>query len=197
MAWAKVWPRLSSARAPVSRCDDARLGEAARGHRLAQGLVGAAQQGGAGGFEPFEEGEIVDQPVFDHFPIAGQQLAARQGIEDRDIGQHHMRLMKAAHQILTKPRVDAGLAADRAVDLGQQGGRHLGYGDAAAQDTGGETGEIADHPAAQGDDHVAALDAGFQQGVEQALELGETLACLAGRQDYFMALDAGSIQARA
>jgi hypothetical protein len=48
-------------------------------------------------------------------------------------------------------RVDPGLAAHRAVDLRQKRGRHLHEAHAPAQDRGGETHQIADHPAAERD----------------------------------------------
>ena len=65
--------------------------------------------------------------------------------------------MEGADQVLALGRVDAGLAADAAVDLGEEARRDLHEADAAAQDRGGEAREIADDAATEGDDHVTAF----------------------------------------
>ena len=66
--------------------------------------------------------------------------------------------MEGADQVLAVRRIDAGLAADRGIDLGEERGRDLDEVDAAAQDRGGKAGEVADDAAAEGDDAIAALD---------------------------------------
>ena len=81
-----------------------------------------------------KKARIADQPVFHHLGIAGQHLAPRQGVERRGVGQHQARLVEGADQVLAVRRVDAGLAADRGIDLGQQGGRDLDEVDAAQRD---------------------------------------------------------------
>ena len=90
--------------------------------------------------------------------------------------------MEGADQVLAVARVDAGLAADRAVDLGEQGGRHLHVSDAAQQDRRAEPGEVADHAAAEGHDRGRALDPGLEQDIEQPLELRHALGGFARRQ---------------
>ena len=92
--------------------------------------------------------------------------------------------MEGADQVLALPGVDAGLAADRGIDLGQQRGRHLHHSDAAPQDAGGETGEIADHTAAKGYDAVAALDAELEQLPAESIQHGEALARFARRHHH-------------
>ncbi len=67
-------------------------------------------------------------------------------------------------------------------------------GHAAQKDAGGETGQIADHAAAEGDDGGAPLAAGLQHGVEQAFQMGEALGLLAGRQNHAVIFDPGSVQ---
>ena len=91
------------------------------------------------------------QAVFDHLGIAGAELARRQRVEQRGVGQHQRRLVEGADRFLPWRRVDAGLAADGGIDLRQQGGRHLHEVDAAPDDGRGEAGEIADHAAAERD----------------------------------------------
>ena len=70
---------------------------------------------------------------------------------------------KAPTRFLPCARVHAGLAADRAVDLRQQRGRHLHERQAAQRGRRGEAGEIADHAAAQRDHRGAPLDPRVQQ----------------------------------
>ena len=62
----------------------------------------------------------------------------------------------APTRFLPGAEVDAGLAADGRVDLGEQRGRDLEDGDAAVPGGGEEPGEVADHAPADGDDEVAA-----------------------------------------
>ena len=123
--------------------DDGRLGGTARQDGVAPRRRVAFDDGEAVVLKPMKERGIVDQPVFHHLGITGQQLAFGQGPQHPSIGQHQARLMEAAHQVLALGRVDTGLAADRAVDLGQQGGRNLHEIEAAQQDRGGETDQIA------------------------------------------------------
>jgi hypothetical protein len=104
--------------------------------------------------------------------------------------------MEGADQILAVARVDAGLAADRAVDLGEQGGRHLHVSNAAQQDRRTEPGKIADHAAAEGDDRGRALDPGREQDIEQPLELRHALGSFAGGQHDAPVAQRGGIEAR-
>ena len=99
--------------------------------------------------------------------------------------------MEGADQVLAVRRIDAGLAADRGIDLRQQGGRHLHEIDAAAQDRGREAGEIADHAAAERDDEIVALDLGRDQRLADLLETGIALGALAFVDDDARRRDAG------
>ena len=104
--------------------------------------------------------------------------------------------MEGADQVLALPRVDAGLAADRGIDLGQQRGRHLHDADAAPQDAGGKAGQIADHAAAKRDDAIAPLDAKLEQAFAERRQHGEALARLAGADHGLAEKQALSIEAR-
>ena len=73
--------------------------------------------------------------------------------------------MEGADQVLALRGVDAGLAADRGVDLGEQRGRQLHHAHAAPQDAGGKAGQVADHAAAQRNDAIAPLDAELEQAL--------------------------------
>ena len=109
-------------------------------------------------------------------------LARRQRIERGGIDQHQRRLVERADQVLARWRIDRGLAADRTVHLRQQRRRHLHETAAALHDRGGEPHQIADHPAAERDDMVAALDAQREQPIDQPGEAVPALGALARGQ---------------
>ena len=87
--------------------------------------------------------------------------------------------MEGADQVLARLGVDRGLAADRAVDLCQQGRRHLHEAAAALHNRAGKADKVAHHPAAQRDHMILAGHAERQQPVAQALEHAPTLGVLA------------------
>src|SRR5712691_6439727 len=65
------------------------------------------------GLKPGEEGRITDETIFDDLGIAGAELARRQGVEQRGVGNHQDRLVEGADEVLAVARIDRGLAADR------------------------------------------------------------------------------------
>ena len=73
--------------------------------------------------------------------------------------------MKRADQVLSVRGVDTGLPADSAVDLRKQGGRNLNARNAPPDKRGHETGDVADHAAAERNDEVVASDAFGQQPI--------------------------------
>ncbi len=102
--------------------------------------------------------------------------------------------MEQADQILALRRVDAGLAADRAIHLRQQGRRRLHEIDAAQQNAGGETNEVADDAAAQRDQQGAALDAEREDAFAQVAQMSEVLRLFARRQNDGVVSNAGSAE---
>ena len=76
-------------------------------------------------------------------------------------------------------QVDAGLAPDGGVDLGDERGRDLDDGNPALVDGGAEAGKVADDAAAERDERVVAADPERGQLLEQALRLGQGLGGLA------------------
>src|SRR5690606_29036937 len=92
--------------------DDARLVGAAAGNGFAS-RRSASEDLVLMLFEPEEEVLVVDEAVFDDFGIAGGELAARQRIERREVGQHQPGLMEGPDQVLAMRGIDTGLAADR------------------------------------------------------------------------------------
>ena len=134
-------------------------------------------------FQPGEERFVTEQSIFGDFGVAGAELARRQRIEHGSIGDHQHRLMERTDQIFSLRRVDAGLAADRGIDLRQQRSRHLHEIDAAAQDRGSKAGEVADHAAAERNHEIVALDLGCDQSLAHLFEDGIALGALAFLDD--------------
>ncbi len=151
----------------------------------------AGKDVGMVGFEPGEEGLIAEHAIFGDFGVAGAELARRQRVQHRRIGDHQHRLMKRAEQVLALRRVDAGLAADRGIHLRQQRGRHLHEIDAAAQDRRCKAGEIADHAAAERDHQIVALDLGRDQRFGDLFETGIGFRPLAFLDDDSRGRNAG------
>jgi hypothetical protein len=102
--------------------DHPRLGGDALPDRLLAILAMTRQQRRAMIFQPLEQGFVPDQAIFDHLGIAGAQLPFAERVEQGDVGDHQARLVEHADQVLLAEGVDRGLAADRAVGLGEQGG---------------------------------------------------------------------------
>jgi hypothetical protein len=134
--------------------------------------------------EPEEILFVVDQAVFDHFTIAGGELAFWQGIEGRKIGQHQLGLVESADQILAVRGIDTGLAPDRGIDLGQKRGRHLDEIHAAPGDRRGKAGEIPDDAATERNHQIAALEFGSKQGFDDFAEPGKGFAGFPVRDDH-------------
>ena len=67
---------------------------------------------------------------------------------------------------------------------------------AAPQAGGGEAGEVADDPAAQRDQEIAALHARVERRLAELFEMGVILGRLAGRQHDVAVADARRVEAR-
>ena len=188
-----MWPRLRRARTPLSRSSAATIAALARQataiacSRSGQPAATARQFA----LEPGEEVGVADQAVFRHLGIAGVELARRQRIEDAGVGEHELGLMEDADEVLAAAGVDAGLAADRGIDLREQRRRHLDEAHAAPHDAGGKAGEVADHAAAEGEDDVAALEPRGEQRVDDLSSAAKLFDAFAGRDDDRDMLDAG------
>src|SRR6185503_1226104 len=76
-------------------------------------------------FQPSEERGVAEQPVFGDLGITGTEIAFGQGVEQRRIGDDQNGLVEGADQVLAQRGIDAGLAADRGIDLREQRRRHL------------------------------------------------------------------------
>jgi hypothetical protein len=87
--------------------------------------------------------------------------------------------VERADQVLARGGVDRRLAADARIDLGEQRGRQLDEAAAALEDRRGKADEVADHPAAERQHVIAALDFLGQQPVDHKLEHGPRLGAFA------------------
>ncbi len=160
-AWPKVWPRLSKARRPlVSRSSSATIARLARdGWPRSPARARRDRRRAPSRHCPRTRRtspRSLDQRIFDDLGIAGAQLPRRRACRAATGSISTSEgWWNAPTRFLPAATLIAGLAADRAVDLREQGGRHLDEAAAAVDDRRGETGEVADHAAAEGDDLVA------------------------------------------
>src|SRR6056297_1029794 len=160
--------------------------------RLEQGIGHARGQGLGVGVQPGEEGRVADGAVLDYLRETGPVVAVVKGLQRIEIGDHGSRPVEGADQILALRMIDAGLAANGCIDLGQQGGRHLHHLDPAHVAGRGKACHVADHAPAQGEYGGVALGSEFDQGVENLLPLPDGLVLLAWRQhDALLVFDAG------
>ena len=104
----------------------------------------------------------------------GAVLARGQGCQHGRIDQNRQGLVETADQVLARDQIDACLAADGRVHLGEQSGRNLNHGDAAHEDRGEESRHIGDDAAADGYDNARAIGAALHH------LLGELLDCARG-----------------
>ena len=182
MAWPRVWPKLSRRRSPLLggiALDDRDLGGGGGGDHGPSAAGSPASSGLESLLDPREQVGIEQRRHLHHLDQAGAQLLARQGGEDGGVGDHQLRVVEEADGVLPARQVDAGLAADRGVHLGEEGGGHLDEVDAAEEAAGGEAAEVADAAAAEGDEAAVALAAGGEHLVPQPLGRGDRLRRLA------------------
>ena len=136
--------------------------------------------------DTFEERGAGGDAVLDDFIEAGAELAARQRAEHRRVGDHRVRLVEGADQVLPERMVDADLAANRAVDLRQERGRYVDERDAAQVGGGGVAREVADDAAAERDEGGRALGVRLDEGVVNLHDRRHLLVAFAvGHDDRF------------
>ena len=103
--------------------------------------------------------------------------------------------MERADEVLALGQVDAGLAADRGIDLRDERRRDLDERDAAEVGRGEEPRRVAERPATDRDDRLAPLDPESRQLARRVLDDRQALRRLAlGQQDV---LDRAARQPRA
>ena len=183
IAWPKVWPKLSSARtaglALVRARPPAALISQRAPHRVRQRVRVAREQPRR--CSPRARRRTPhrgSKPCL--ITSASPARSSRSGSVSSavDVGEHRERLVERADHVLAARVVDRGLAADRGVDLGEQRGRHLDERDAALIGRRGETGEIADHAAAERDDQRVAVAAVPRAARRRRGRASPSLLCL-------------------
>ena len=130
---------------------------------------------------------IEDHAVLDHLGQPAAKLAIGQGVERARVDPDSHRLVKGADHVLGAGWLMPDLAPDRAVDLGEERGRHHDQGKSAREGGGDEAGQVADHAAAQGDDQRVAIGAPVDQLVVEPPSLRERFGGLAGGNDRIAA----------
>ena len=103
--------------------------------------------------------------------------------EEVGVGEDGLRMVEAADEIFSGGEVDAGLAADGGVDLGEEGGGDLHVADAAHVDGGEEAGDVADDAAAEGEEERVAVGSGAGELLGEGFDAGEALVALAAGEE--------------
>lgn len=101
--------------------------------------------------------------IFDEFVEAGAVFARGKCAESVGIGDDEARWVKGADEIFAFGEIDAGFAADGAIDLGEKSGGDMDESDAAEVSGGDEAGDIADNATAEGDEERVAVGAGANE----------------------------------
>ena len=165
------------------RRDDRGLDLAGAPDRLGQRRGLAREHARAVRLQPAEEGGVRDERRLHDLREPGAQLPFRQRRQRIDVADDRGRLVEGADQVLAAGMIDAGLAADGGIHLGEQRGRQLHDRDAALVGRGREARDVADHAAAEREHRPVAVDAGPDQRVDDGGDVAERLLLLAARQD--------------
>jgi len=147
-------------------------GDAARDDEVERGRV-AAKESVEAILEIAVEGRVADDGVFDDFIKPGAVLARGKSAERVRINGDEAGLIEGADEVLAFGEVDAGLAADGAINLSDERGGDVDEGDAAQVAGGDKAGDVADHSAADGDEKGAAVGAGADQSAGERFDGAE------------------------
>ncbi len=101
----------------------------------------------------------TEEVVLGHLTPAATHLALGEGHQGVSVAEHGYRLPERPHQVLALGQVDARLAADGCVDLGQQGCGHVGHGYAPVVAGCGESGHVGNHSPSDANDQIAPCEA--------------------------------------
>ena len=147
-----------------------------------------------------EELCVVDDSGLDGLLKSGAKLCWGEGAEDVGVGEDGLRMVEASDEIFPCEEVDAGLAADGGVDLGEEGGGELDVGDAAHVDGGEEAGDVADDSATEGEQEAVAVCSGEGELLGERFDAGHALVGLAGGEEegyrFFLEARRGSASTR-
>ena len=183
IAWPNVWPRFSSARSPVLAlvpADDRGLDLAAAADRVRQrrgDRAPAARSMCASSHAKNAASRITPYLMTSARPARDSRGGSVRACRCR---RARRRLVERADHVLAARMIDAGLAADRRVDLREQRRRHLHEIDAALVAGGGESGDVADHAAAERHDGSVAVQPRVDERVDDAMRTSRA-SCAARR----------------
>ena len=125
------------------------------------GVPGQVRRVGA--LDDVEDGGVGDEAALHDLAQPGDELLVRQRLQQRQVAQHAGGLVEGPDEVLAGAGVDAGLAADRGVDHGQQGGGHVDDADAAQPRRGDEPAEVGGRSPADRHDRVGPGEAGLAE----------------------------------
>ncbi len=175
---AEVEQRAFARLALVGR-DDLRLDPAALADRVGERLGVAREQRSMFASSQSKNARSRMAPYLMTSARPRGKLAVRQRAQTVGVDQHGARLMERADHVLAERVVDAGLAADRRVDLREQRRRHLHERHSALIDRRGEAGDVADDAAAERDQRRRALGLLLEQARQHVGERRPSLVRLA------------------
>ena len=148
----------SSATTTSTFANAARSTTSAHGTRRERRRVAAGDRL-AVALEQLEQPLVAERGHLDRLAEGGPPLALGERPQHRDVDDHGHRLVERADQVLALGQVDAGLAADRRVDLGDEGRRDVDDRDPAQVRRREEPGRVAQRAAADRHDRLVAFDA--------------------------------------
>ena len=132
--------------------------------------------------EQLEQTLVAERGHLDGLAEGGPAMALGQRPERRDVDDDVGRLMERADEVLALGQVHGGLAADRRVDLGDQGRRDVDERHAAQVRGGEEPGGVAEGAAADGDERLIATDPQPGELARGGFDDGHPLGILALRE---------------
>ncbi len=128
--------------------------------------------------DQFEDLRIGDEAGLDHLGETSDDLVARHRLERREVDEPRGRFGKGPAGFFPALGVDAGLAADRGVDHGEQRGGDVHDPHAAHPRGGDEPGQVGGRSPAEADDRVGSGQPDAAEHLPAEARHGEVLAVL-------------------
>ena len=126
-----------------------------------------------------KELRIADDGRLDHFGQSGAEIPVGETAQQIGVAEHEFGLVERTDDILVAIQIDAVLAADAGIDLGQQGGGQEAEADAAHVGRGDEAGDVRHDAAAHAHQKGAAVGSHGQQLAVDLFDLDKRLAAFA------------------
>ena len=134
--------------------------------------------------EKLEQALVAECRHLDRLAEGGPELALGERLKQRDVDDHRDRLMERAEEVLPLGQVDAGLAADRRIDLGDERGRNLDERHAAQVRRREEPGRVAQRAASDRHQWLGPFDTQRSELAGRVLDHREPLGLFALRQEH-------------